>query len=86
MLTDTYIRFTFPDEISEQHVKMLTLSVENLTSNYLKEDTEIIYYTTEEGHSYEVPLSKDLNEKTVEAIETVLSPHFNELTIEASGE
>jgi len=86
MLTDTYIRFTFPQEISETNLKMLTLSIQNLTSDYINEDTEIICYTTEEGHSYEVPLSKDLNEKTVEAIETVLSPYFNELTIEASGE
>jgi hypothetical protein len=88
MLSDTYIRFTIPEEISEKHLDMIKLACESLTESYIIEDNqefEILYFETDEGHSYEVPLSQDLTDSIVEAFETVLAPHFNNLTIEATG-
>jgi hypothetical protein len=91
-LSDTYLRFTLENTITEREEKLISLVVNEVAwSDFplLEEDEDIfegLVYETEQGHSIEFPLSKDLDENKVEQICDILGEYIEDFTVEASGD
>jgi len=90
-LSDTYIRVTLDQPVTEQQEKIISLAVNEYVDNELSllEDEEDIFeglvFETEEGHSIEFPLTVDLKNHKVEQICNLLSEYIENFTVEASG-
>ena len=91
-MSDTYIRFTLDRTITEREEKIISLIVNEVAWGDfpLLEDEDDIFeglvYETEQGHSIEFPLTKDLEESKVEQIYDTLAEFVEDFTIEASGD
>ena len=91
-MSDTYIRFTLDRTITEREEKIISLIVNEVAWGDfpLLEDEDDIFeglvYETEQGHSIEFPLTKDLEESKVEQICDTLAEFVEDFTIEASGD
>jgi hypothetical protein len=90
-LSDTYIRVTLDQPVTEQQEKIISLAVNEYVDNELsllegEEDIfEGLVFETEEGHSIEFPLTEDLKDHKVEQICSLLSEYIENFTVEASG-
>jgi len=65
MLTDTFIRVTFPNELNERDERLVSLIVTESIADYmvLSEDSnlvEAVVYETEQGHTMEFPATLTL--------------------------
>ena len=89
-LSDTYIRVTLDQPVTEQQEKIISLVVNEYVDSELplleEEDIfEGLIFETEEGHSIEFPLTVDLKDHKVEQICNLLSEYIENFTVEASG-
>ena len=90
-LSDTYIRVTLDQPVTEQQEKIISLVVNEYVDSELplleEEDIfEGLIFETEEGHSIEFPLTVDLKDHKVEQICSLLSEYIENFTVEASGD
>ena len=90
-LSDTYIRVTLDQPVTEQQEKIISLVVNEYVDSELplleEEDIfEGLIFETEEGHSIEFPLTVDLVDHKVEQICNLLSEYIENFTVEASGD
>lgn len=90
MLSDTYVRITTNNPLTEKEELLLSLIInESCHSNILFEDStdifEAVIYETSEGHSFEVALQHDLTDSELETICEMLDRLFSDYDIEASG-
>jgi len=90
-LSDTYIRVTLDQPVTEQQEKIISLVVNEYVDSELplleEEDIfEGLIFETEEGHSIEFPLTVDLKDHKVEQICNLLSEYIENFTVEASGD
>ena len=90
-LSDTYIRVTLAQPVTEQQEKIISLVVNEYVDSELplleEEDVfEGLIFETEEGHSIEFPLTVDLKDHKVEQICSLLSEYIENFTVEASGD
>jgi len=90
-LSDTYIRVTLNQPVTEQQEKIISLAINEYVDSELsllegEEDIfEGLVFETEEGHSIEFPLTVDLKDHKVEQICNLLSEYIEDFTVEASG-
>ena len=89
-LSDTYIRVTLDQPVTEQQEKIISLVVNEYVDSELplleEEDIfEGLIFETEEGHSIEFPLTVDLKDHKVDQICNLLSEYIENFTVEASG-
>ena len=89
-LSDTYIRITLNQPLTEQEEKIISLIINECITNefpLLEEEGifEGLLFETEEGHSIEFPLTVDLKDHKVEQICNLLSEYIENFTVEASG-
>ena len=91
-LSDTYIRVTLNQPVTEQQEKIISLAINEYVDSELsllegEEDIfEGLVFETEEGHSIEFPLTVDLKDHKVEQICNLLSEYIENFTVEASGD
>ena len=90
-LSDTYIRVTMDQPVTERQEKIISLVVNEYVDSELplleEEDIfEGLIFETEEGHSIEFPLTVDLKDHKVEQICSLLSEYIENFTVEASGD
>ena len=90
-LSDTYIRVTLDQPVTEQQEKIISLAVNEYVDSELplleEEDVfEGLIFETEEGHSIEFPLTVDLKDHKVDQICNLLSEYIENFTVEASGD
>ena len=90
-LSDTYIRVTMDQPVTERQEKIISLVVNEYVDSELplleEEDIfEGLIFETEEGHSIEFPLTVDLKDHKVEQICNLLSEYIENFTVEASGD
>jgi len=90
-LSNTYIRVTLDQPVTEQQEKIISLVVNEYVDSELplleEEDIfEGLIFETEEGHSIEFPLTVDLKDHKVEQICNLLSEYIENFTVEASGD
>ena len=90
-LSDTYIRVTLDQPVTEQQEKIISLVVNEYVDSELplleEEDIfEGLIFETEEGHSIEFPLTVDLKDHKVDQICNLLSEYIENFTVEASGD
>ena len=90
-LSNTYIRVTLDQPVTEQQEKIISLVVNEYVDSELplleEEDVfEGLIFETEEGHSIEFPLTVDLKDHKVEQICNQLSEYIENFTVEASGD
>ena len=89
-LSNTYIRVTLDQPVTEQQEKIISLVVNEYVDSELplleEEDIfEGLIFETEEGHSIEFPLTVDLKDHKVDQICNLLSEYIENFTVEASG-
>ena len=90
-LSDTYIRVTMDQPVTERQEKIISLVVNEYVDSELplleEEDIfEGLIFETEEGHSIEFPLTVDLKDHKVDQICNLLSEYIENFTVEASGD
>ena len=90
-LSNTYIRVTLDQPVTEQQEKIISLVVNEYVDSELplleEEDIfEGLIFETEEGHSIEFPLTVDLKDHKVEQNCNLLSEYIENFTVEASGD
>ena len=90
-LSNTYIRVTLDQPVTEQQEKIISLVVNEYVDSELplleEEDIfEGLIFETEEGHSIEFPLTVDLKDHKVDQICNLLSEYIENFTVEASGD
>ena len=90
MLTDTFIRVTFPNELSERDERLVSLIVTESIADYmvLSEDSNLVeaaIYETEQGHTMEFPATTDISDTDAEKIFEGMSKFFQDFELEVSG-